>query len=185
MTHLHSRLHTPSHTPTHRNSGAADDDAKALPRRQRVAIMLETLSEFAEHHLYGDKCVLLPNVAAGAHMDGKSNGMSDGHSQLTLPSSQASSSSSSSSAQKEVDLDRVSMLVDACLNLPQVHPSTPHLPFPFLSYPLLPLSYLSLPYPFLPCPSPPLSYPSRLPSPLPPTITPTPHLYLSSGTYHA
>ena len=52
-------------------------------------LCVETLSEFAEHHLYGDKCVLLSAAATGG------KGTQDQQSQMSLPSSQASSSSSS------------------------------------------------------------------------------------------
>ncbi len=51
-------------------AASAQDAAKALARRQRTALQLETLTEFAEHHLgeqyalsteLAEACLLIPN----------------------------------------------------------------------------------------------------------------------------
>lgn len=66
-----------------------EDETKALAKRQKTAAQLETLTEFAEHHLYGEDSRCPP---------------------ITVDSSTGST---------VPDLERVEMLVAACLDLPQ------------------------------------------------------------------
>lgn len=69
------------------------EDTKAFARRQRSAMQLETLTEFAEHHLYGadSRCSILTT---------------ENHVNCVI-------------TVKSPDLERIDMLVEACLDLPQ------------------------------------------------------------------
>ena len=94
-----------------------EEETRAFMRRQRTAVQLETLTEFAEHHLYGDtsRCVYIPftgDTGGKISSIGNISGVDIGR------GGREGSRDRDSDPRPAPDLERVALLVEACLRQP-------------------------------------------------------------------
>ena len=95
-------------------------------RRQRTALQLETLTEFVEHHLYGTEsrcCLTVFDRTENHGNNGENmlsmNGMKNDKNLKNVNNLNNLKNLENVKVLKLPDLDRVDMLVEVCLELPQ------------------------------------------------------------------